>query len=897
MPNSHIIEHDDPRALDPSIVGSKAASVADLIGIGTTVPPGFSIHASAFSEFTRPIADHIAKILKTVDVDNVSSSFEASDSIGRLLATLDLPAGLAANVTMGLNSSSGTFAVRSSATAEDLDDASFAGMYDSFLDATDAESVLVRIRDVWASYYTGRAISYRQRMGIPHNSGQMAVLVMELIDADAGGVVFTRDPRDGTDHIIVNAALGLGEGVVSGRATSDSFTLDSDSFEITRRDVLDKEWMFVSGQDGSTDRVPVPAAKRSKPALTDSQLLGVAMAASAIKKAAGNDRDIEFAVKEDTVHILQSRPVTTGMNPDSEFPVEWDDPAEAELHWTPVFGFSASSRVPTLPLYIDYLLISAGSQKRSIDYASSNQARSYLKKIVNGYMYAAEPVHDEEEWRGRFIAHQRKGLRYLNKGTTYYKKVVEPTLRKRLDELDRLRPLDDAPLADHVTNLRATKQTAADHQTDLHWRGAGGFGERGVRLKTLFAEITGRPGMESAELTRGLNHMTSRLVTRLMSLAALVKSDPWLTEAFEKRNYDAIFKSGSGKRPVVRKFRSRFRLLLKTWGRRNGIGYGSAWLPTDPTWNMKPEIPLDSIGSFIRQDLDALSRAQVDSQRIRKATIRSVRKSIGTDKKLRKQFDFELFLETQRVEFMENHNYLIEQCSFGEYRDSINRLGVALVTGGWIDTPDDVFFLRLAQLESAADSGDYSQLHSLVVQAQAESAENAKLMPPEFLGAKPPERPGKQADDGDQPLRGLSEDGSTLHGEPSSPGAFTGTARVVISRTSRPPDVKKGDILVADNAGPDWVPVFPLLGALVLDSGDNFQHASLICREYGIPCVIQTQVATGQIADGQVVSVDGSAGTIQLHPVLWYDQTHLPSEGVRRRRQSQPRPLHPARQK
>ncbi|MDA1278670.1 MAG: PEP-utilizing enzyme [Chloroflexi bacterium] len=316
------------------------------------------------------------------------------------------------------------------------------------------------------------------------------------------------------------------------------------------------------------------------------------------------------------------------------------------------------------------------------------------------------------------------------------------------------------------------------------------------------------------------------------------------------------------------KFRSRFRLLLKTWGRRNGIGYGSAWRPTDPTWNMKPEIPLDSIGSFVRQDLDGLNRAQHDSTRERKALIRTVRNKIGRNRKLRRQFDFELYRATKRSEFMENHNYLIEQCSMGEYRESINRLGVALTSHGLIESADDVFFLRLAQLDAAADTGDYASLGSLVINSKDQYAENAKLTPPDYLGTKPPDKEVDPASEGDQPVRGLSDDGSTLFGEPSSSGTFTGKARVVISRTSRPPDVKKGDVLVTDNAGPDWVPVFPLIGALVLDSGDNFQHASLICREYGIPCVIQTKEATSKIIDGQVVAVDGTAGTVTLNPMV-----------------------------
>ncbi|MCH7970842.1 MAG: phosphoenolpyruvate synthase, partial [Chloroflexi bacterium] len=151
MPDTHIVEFSDPQAHDPSVVGSKAASLADLIGNGITVPPGFSIHATTFGEFTRPVADKIAKILNSVDAGNVSSSFDASDSINGLLAPLKLPDGLALEIARRINSGSRIFAVRSSATVEDLEGASFAGMYDSFLDATDAESVLRRVRDVWAS--------------------------------------------------------------------------------------------------------------------------------------------------------------------------------------------------------------------------------------------------------------------------------------------------------------------------------------------------------------------------------------------------------------------------------------------------------------------------------------------------------------------------------------------------------------------------------------------------------------------------------------------------------------------------------------------------------------------------------------------------------------------------
>jgi pyruvate,water dikinase len=843
--HKYVVEFDDPQALESSLVGSKAASVADLLRSG--------------------VAEEIARLLGPVDTDNTASANDASASIIELLASLTPPEGLAAEVARRIDSASSTFAVRSSATAEDLEGASFAGMYDTFLDAIDADSVLVRIGDVWSSYYTGRAISYRQRMGIPHDSGSMAVLVMELIDADAGGVVFTCDPRDGKDQILVNAAPGLGEGVVSGTTSADSFIIDPVSFEITGRDVIDKDWMIVSGEGGKTNKVAVPAVRRSDPALSDGLLLAVARAASDTKKSAGDDRDIEFAVKDDDVHILQSRPVTTGTDGppvESKFPMEWDNPSEAELYWTPAY-----LREPTLPLYIDFLIWSGEVEKRCVDATGQHMARRYLKKLFNGHLFAAEPAHDREEIDARLFRHHREGRRLVNKGTTYYYAKVEPLLLRQLTSLERERPVDSAPISELVTYLKTATLVAVDHETDLHWRGWAGLTEKeDDAARKLVAETIGISAIEGSDLTIALDHMTSRLVGRLVRMAALVQSDEWLSDVFEKRDYDAIFERGAGKRPAVRRFRTRFRSMLKTWGRRSGSGYGTAWRPTDPTWNIKPEIPLDSIGSYVRQDLDELNRRLADSKRRRETSTSDVRQKIGGDKKLRERFELELFKATQVIKMMENHNYLIEQCTIGEYREAVHRLGTALVRDGWIDVPDDVFFLRMAQLESAAAAGGYSGLRSLVIRAKDEFTENSKLTMPEYLGTKPPEKVKK--DEGEKPLRGLSEDGSTLHGTASSRGSFTGVARVVVTRNSTPPNVQKGDILVAENAGPDWVPVFPLLGALVLDSGANFQHAALISREYGIPCVIQTQVATKQIANGQVIAVDGSTGTVVLNPLV-----------------------------
>ncbi len=853
-----IVELDSSQALDPSLVGSKAASVADLIKMGATVPSGFVIPASVFTDFIAPIKREISAILDNVDIENTSSSFDAANSIGALLSTADTPAGLAKAISNRVKAIPHHLAVRSSATAEDLEGASFAGMYDTFLDATDAQSVLKRVRDVWASYYTGRAISYRQHQRIPHEAGSMAVLVMDLINADAGGVIFTRDPRDGKDQILINAALGLGEGVVSGEAQADSFTLNSESLDITNRNVIDKEWMFVQGTAGSTDRVPVPSDVRSNPALTDDQLHAVARAAATIKSSAGDDRDIEFAVVGNTVHILQSRPVTTGAKKETVFPVEWDDTEEEKLHWT------SGKPEPTLPLVIDYNLMSSIAEKRSVDFTGAYMGRRDLRKLVNGYLFSAESPRDPEETKARLLKHHLMGHRHLENKTTYFYEVIEPLLKKNLAIIEAARPLASAPVADHIVNLRRTMQLAADHQSDLHWRCWAGFKTKDD-LPKIFAEITGKSPVEASDLTLGINHMTAKLSRRFMSLASLVKSDAYLTHIFESRDYESLFARGNGKHPVVPLFRSRFRSLMKIWGRRNGIGYGTAWKPTDPSWNMKPEIPLDSIGSYVRQDLEQVGRSHSDLAVKRHTAISAVRKAIGRNTKLRKKFEFELFRGTQHIKMMENHNYLIEQCTFGEYRESINRAGESLFRNKSINTPNDIFYLRLEQLENAVKSNNYTGLRTLVIQAKEAFDESLKFELPEYIGTKPSE---EEKEEGEEPLRGLSEDGMMLYGEPSSAGSFTGIARVVLTRSSTPPHIRKGEILVTENTGPDWVPIFPLLGGLILDGGDNFQHASLIAREYGIPCVIQTKEATSKIADGQIIAVDGTAGIVTLNPTV-----------------------------
>ena len=215
-------------ARDPATAGSKGATLAIMLAEGVRVPDGFVITTTAFEAASRKL--HLVRRLAGLDATNHRQIQLAS---GRIRATIDhlpMPRGLAAEIRRAHKRLRGaTVSVRSSSTAEDLDEASFAGQYDSFLNVRTTADLLRRVRQVWASLYSPHAIGYRLRHGIPHHSCSMAVVVQRQLDPDAAGVLFTRDPLTGQRRFVVNAALGLGEGVAAGTAQTDRFVLSRNS--------------------------------------------------------------------------------------------------------------------------------------------------------------------------------------------------------------------------------------------------------------------------------------------------------------------------------------------------------------------------------------------------------------------------------------------------------------------------------------------------------------------------------------------------------------------------------------------------------------------------------------------------------------------------------------------
>jgi pyruvate,water dikinase len=313
------IEH--LRKEDIPLVGGKNANLGELHGaIGAPVPPGFAVTANLYRQFIEDagLRERINDILKDLDPSNLSALLMASEQLRGMMETTSIPESITTQVLEAYDELARRckkpnvlVAVRSSATAEDLPDASFAGQQDTFLNVS-REHLADRVRACWSSLFTSRAIAYRQEKGFRHEDVLLSVAVMEMVQARSSGVTFTIEPVSGeTNKVVINAAWGLGEAVVSGRVTPDEYAIDKDSLEILERHVAVKKEQCVLRPEGETEYVEVPEDLQAVPALTDEEIIRITEEAKDIETHYGVPQDIEWAIDEEgKLFILQARPET-----------------------------------------------------------------------------------------------------------------------------------------------------------------------------------------------------------------------------------------------------------------------------------------------------------------------------------------------------------------------------------------------------------------------------------------------------------------------------------------------------------------------------------------------------------------------------------------------------------
>ena len=857
-----IVRLDRQEAAD--LIGGKAAGLQRLMRDGRRVPPGFVVTTAAY----RCVAGAVA-----------SDRRDSADAWPLPPALVGAIATAYERLVGPSDAGQPAVAVRSSATLEDLPDAAFAGLYATGTGIRGVEEVLRWVRRCWASLYDPAAVAYRREHGFAEGNAAMAVIVQRLIPAEVAGVAFTVDPVSGQrDRVVLNAAWGLGASVVDGLVEPDTFVVDRAGPRIVSRTIGDKATR--AGTTPTAPREAVPAGQRRRPTLDDPTIIAIAKLALRAEALWEQPVDVEWALANGQVWLLQSRPATgiadaaatgpTRATGDSDepppFEVVWPTPEAARYHWKLAQGQGPPEA--WRPLEQD---LSSRFRRSRLHSARIKGQETYDETIwVQGYRYSrtAKNAQSEEERTRREQEFQAAVDACTERGDTYYQAVVEPEVLARNAELDAVDLAALAPerLADHLTKTAAMLER---HWT-LHWLwGRGGPRER---FEAVYKELTGDEGEEiPKKLLAGIPNKFTETVDGLIALARTLKAGPALRQAIETEQ-PATFLARLPALPGGDRFREQFDAFLARWGLRSGMGFGTNRSPDLVCWREDPALVIAILRLYVSQDLDRITAPQRRTADERAALLAKRMDTIGEDPARRERFTFWYAAAQRAARNFEDHNYDIDSASYALAHLAVAACGERLTAAGALAAPQDIWMLHLAEIgtalrELARPPAERRDWQALVAARREEHRRQQTLRPPPTIGAPPPaederETRPKQQDEAEPPALTSEEEARLLvRGQAGAAGVATGRVRL-IPRTVTVPDVAPGEILVSNNAGPIWTPVFPTVAAIVLDEGALFQHAMGAAREYGIPGVLQTKEATAVLQEGQVVTVDGNRGLV-----------------------------------
>lgn len=312
-----IVDVNELRVDDVPYVGGKGANLGELTSAGFPVPGAFVLTTIAYDYFLEKssILKGIEKELEGIDRTSDQSLTDASKRIRALFETYEIPDDLKKEIVSNYRmivpkGSVGFVAVRSSATAEDLPDASFAGQQETYLNVKDEEDLFDKIRKCWSSLFTARAIAYREKQGYAHEDVKLAVVVQKMVNSEISGIMFTVDPHSGAKNIIIEAGYGLGEAIVGGEVTPDTYVIDKSKMTITKKRISTQKWKYIRGPDGGCLKEDVLECDEKRQKIADSYILEIAEIGRQVEIHYQKPMDMEWCIEDGKSYLVQARPIT-----------------------------------------------------------------------------------------------------------------------------------------------------------------------------------------------------------------------------------------------------------------------------------------------------------------------------------------------------------------------------------------------------------------------------------------------------------------------------------------------------------------------------------------------------------------------------------------------------------
>lgn len=846
---------------DLETVGGKGMSLAKLANAGLPVPGGFHVSTEAYRQFVdaNKLQDGINAALTSVDTAQPSTLELASATISNLFAQAAMPQPIAEEILRAYENlgAEKSVAVRSSATAEDLPDASFAGQQETYLNMTGTEAVLDATKKCWASLWTARAIGYRARQGIGAEGVALAVVVQEMVFADAAGIMFTANPLNGRrDEIVINAAWGLGEAVVGGAVTPDTLTISKPKGSVILHEVAEKLVMTVRTKTG-TEEQPVPDHLQNKAVLSDAQSAELAKYGREIEKLYGMPMDIEWTLVlgEGGFSIVQARPITAL----PVEPIEWPQLQKGAILARGSLAEHTPS--PVSPLFATLGLRIANEETHNLwaDYIGVDPTSMFLADgfymAVNNYVYGGFILDLKNSWKLVKMSFAQMGPMLRGAPERWhaaynaFAKVVDDWEGKELAKFTPTTLLDSAR-----TVFRAAVKYYTVIQTTLP---AASMGE--IFFQRFYnALIKRKTDPEFTTFLFGLETMLVRAEKSLYDMAMWLKENPDLADY-------ALRTPTSGLLAALRQdaapenlpaeawleLRARFDEHFAEFGR---TAYEFDFMNATPPEEPSPQ--LEAIKLFVEgRGISPYTRHQEAADKREQAT-ESVLKRVDP---LRRRWFKKLLQRAQETGEIREDSIAAMGLGHPLIRKMLGELGSRFAAGDAIEKADDIYWLEEAEVEELVTTLENNKSMKERIPARKEKWQAtlhivAPVMLPEksgwqrFIGGGAPEEK-----DGKTVLKGLG----------TSTGRVTAPACVLFS----PEDfskMKQGDVLVATTTTPAWTPLFALASAVVTDIGGPLSHSSIVAREYGIPAVMAARNATRHIKSGQMVTVDGKEGSVVL---------------------------------
>ena len=842
------------RKTDIDLAGGKGANLGELTTAGFPVPPGFVLTTAAYDEFVSASgigADIVALASLAADADPFTYE-QAEDKIRTLFAGHDLPAALAAELTAAYRrlGPGAAVAVRSSATAEDLAEASFAGQQDTYLNVRTEQALLVAARNCWASLWTARAMAYRARQGIDPASVRLAVVVQRMVEADAAGVMFTANPSNGRrDQLVISAAWGLGESVVSGSVSTDDFLLDLASGRVLSRHIADKTVMTGYAEHG-TRELAVPEERRRRPVLGDREAAGLAGIGERIAAHYGAPQDIEWVRADGEFFIVQSRPITALPEPTGDTPTEWPVPYPKGMY----FRASIVEQLPDplTPLFADLI---DGSVTRSLSALMTHAFGTGMvhdgdirMPTVNGYAYyyyrstglwrmlRCSPIAMVKLFRGDA---QLGVAGWRDHSHPRYTQTVAIWAAKPVAELSGVELLAGVS---ELLDAGTVYYTAVQSIVPL-----AAISE--ISFRTYYDRLVRRAGDPPATVfLLGYDSEPIRAEKSLYDLAGWTRQHPELADAI---------RTGTTPAGVNGRLWQAWQTRLGEHLQRHGhVVYNLDFATPVPADDPAPV--LDILRFYLCGQGNDPYRRQAEAAARREDHTRRCADRLDP---VRRAGFTRLLRRAQALAPVREDALADIGLGWPVMRRLLLELGQRLAGAGLITAAADVFWLRRAELVRAAEGCAAAPLTAAIQQRKMLWRGQRKAVAPQML----PERGwmhrwlGWAMPAGDQ-----QQTRATITGVGASSGQVTAPARV-LAGPEQFGRMQSGEVLVARMTTPAWTSLFAMASAVVTDVGGPLSHSSIVAREYGIPAVLGTGVATQRLCSGQLITVDGDAGTVTPH--------------------------------